>query len=193
MEVAVVGIALNHAFNSRPIDPAAKRQNIASLCSNHQMLVVNRAFHAPRLVRPLEMPGDHIPLLLQFKKLRRGASVRVFAVQSPLTRDVGRQMLRWRLLREQKTTAEDHQSKTKHQNPQAISLHYVLLAPRQHSKIYSNSRPLSSCNHSKDKWRDKILIESRSRIPALQHRAVHRKDTPRLCPPQQLITPSAAP
>jgi hypothetical protein len=81
------------------------------------MLVIDRAFDAARLVRPLEMPGDHIPLLLQFKKLRRGASVRVFAVQSPLTRDVGRQLLRRRLLREQKTTAENRQNKTKHQCP----------------------------------------------------------------------------
>jgi hypothetical protein len=151
MEVAIEGVALNHAFDTRPIHPPAKRQDIARFGSNHKMLIVDCAFDAARLVRPLEVARDHIPLLLEFKKLRRGASIRILAVQSPLTRDAGRLLLRRRLLREQKTTAKNHQSKTKYQNPQAVSLHHVLLAAQPHSKIYSNSLTLTSFYSSDDK------------------------------------------
>jgi hypothetical protein len=186
MEVAIVGVALNHAFDTRPIHPSTKRQDIACLRSNHQMLIIDRAFDTPRLVWPLEVARDHIPLLLQFKKLRRRAPIRIFTIQSPLTRNAGRLLLRRRLLREQKTAAENHQSETKRKNPQAISLHHILLAAQWHSKISSNPLTLTFFYICDNKCQDKILVESQYRIAALQPPPVHRKEASRLCRTQQI-------
>jgi hypothetical protein len=172
MEGAIKGVALNHAFDTRPIHPPAKCQDIARLRSNHQMLVVDRAFDAARLVRSLEVAANHTSLLLQFKKLRRGAPVWIFAIQSPLTRDVSRLLFSRRLLPNGKAASEDHQSKAKHQTPQATSLHHVLLAMQRHSKIYSNSRILSSFLSAKTSGKIKsssdLKAESQSRIRVLQ-------------------------
>ena len=71
MERTIERIALNHSFHTRPIDPPAKRQNIARLRTNHEMLIVDCAFHSTRLIRPFEMAADHTSLLLKIKVLRR--------------------------------------------------------------------------------------------------------------------------
>jgi hypothetical protein len=69
MESTIERIALNHALNTRSINTPAKRQNIARLRTNHEMLVVDSAFHTTRLVRPFEVTSNHSPLLLKLKVL----------------------------------------------------------------------------------------------------------------------------
>ena len=46
MEGAIECIALNYAVNSRPVNSAAKGQNAAGLGANHEMLVIDGAFHS---------------------------------------------------------------------------------------------------------------------------------------------------
>jgi hypothetical protein len=69
MKSTIERIALNYSLNTRPIHSPAKRQNIARLRTNHEMLVVDSAFHATRLVRPFEMAANHCPLLLKLEVL----------------------------------------------------------------------------------------------------------------------------
>jgi len=144
VEGAIERSALNNTFNPRPIDSPTERQNISSLRTHYEMLIVDCALYPTRLIRPFEMARNHSSFLLKLKKLRRRCSIRIFAVQSPVARDIGGLLLRWRLLRERKTTGENHQSKTRHEDPQAISLHYILQGNVTHSKIYRNSEALTS-------------------------------------------------
>lgn len=46
MEGAIEGAALNDATDPRPVDPPAKRQNSTGFGTNHEMLVLDRAFDA---------------------------------------------------------------------------------------------------------------------------------------------------
>lgn len=80
MKGAVDRIALNHPSHPRPIHPSAKRQHLARLRMNHDVLFLNRSLHPARLIRPLEMPGNHRPVLFQVKILRRGRSIRILAI-----------------------------------------------------------------------------------------------------------------
>ena len=144
MEGAIEGVALNDATDSRPVDPPAKRQNAACFGANHEMLVLDRALDATGLIRPFEVAANHTAVLPEIKKLGRGRSVGIIAVQGPFTRNAGRGLvLWWRLLCPCKVTGEDRQSKTKHKDTQAISLHPSLPVNAVHSKIYRNCETLS--------------------------------------------------
>ena len=46
MESAIERISLNHPIDTRPVNPSAKGQNTTRLGTNHEMLVLNSAFHA---------------------------------------------------------------------------------------------------------------------------------------------------
>jgi hypothetical protein len=72
VEGTVEGVALNYAFDAWTIDSSAKRQDIARLGVDYKMLVVDCAFYATGLIWAFEMAGDHSPLLLKVKVLRRG-------------------------------------------------------------------------------------------------------------------------
>ncbi len=41
VEVTVVGVTLDDAFNTRSIDPPTKGENVARLGTNHKMLLVD--------------------------------------------------------------------------------------------------------------------------------------------------------
>jgi len=64
-------IPLHHAVDTRPINPPTKHQHVARLRLHHEMLHIDRALHATRLIRPLEMARNHSPILLQVEILRR--------------------------------------------------------------------------------------------------------------------------
>jgi hypothetical protein len=126
MERAVERVALNYALNAGSIDPPSKRQHVPGLRSNHQVLFVNCAFHAARLIRPFEMTFDHRPLLLKIQVLRGCCSVRILAVQSPFAGHIRRLLLRGRLLPKRRAYHRGHQSKTKQENRIKIPPHSIL-------------------------------------------------------------------
>jgi len=126
MKRAIERISLNHALNATSVDPSSKRQHLARLRTNHKVLFIDRALHAAGLIRPLEMTCNHSSFLLQIKILRRGRSVRILAVQSPVAPNIRRLLLRWRLLSQRSSPTHHHQSEDSQNKRIATSLHHIL-------------------------------------------------------------------
>lgn len=141
MESAVERCALNHALNPGSIHSASKGQHVSGLGSNYEVLLIDRALHTAGLIRPFEVTADGRPFLLQVQVLRGGCSIRILAVQDPLTGNTGRQLL-WRWLLRERCTAY-HQAKTNKQKRIPIRLHKSSDPLTSLEKIYSNLHALS--------------------------------------------------
>src|ERR1700677_877595 len=171
MERPIERVALHRPIHPRPIHSPSKHQHIARLRLHHKMLHIDRPLHAARLIRSLEVAADHHPLLLQLKVLRRSRPVRIFTVQSPVSRGIRGQLLRRRLLPHRNLRANPNQAETQQQKSVAISFHPILRVHgnniKKNTGIFKLFHPLSP--------QDKILFDHIScQVP-------HRKDTPRLC------------
>src|SRR5580698_6044517 len=93
------GIALDSSIDAGPIDSSTKDQRLSRFGANHEVLLVDRAFHSSGLVRTLEVPFNGRAFLLEIEIFRRGSSVRIVAVQRPFTGNACGKLLRRRLLR----------------------------------------------------------------------------------------------
>jgi hypothetical protein len=119
-------ISLHHTIDPRPIHASTKHQNDTRLCLHHKMLHIDCAFHAARLVRSLEMTGNHSSLLLQLKIFCRSRSVGIFAVQSPVAGSICGLLLCRRLLSPHESGIHRHQDETNQSEPANQRFQFVL-------------------------------------------------------------------
>jgi hypothetical protein len=90
VEGAMKDVPLHCPIHPWPIDSASKNKGFSGFGADDEVLVVDRAFHAPGLVGTLEVAFNRVSGLLELEILGRSTSIRVVTVERPLPGDIGR-------------------------------------------------------------------------------------------------------